>query len=87
MYVKHINENVDDSQLKDYFSQCGVISSAKIMRDQKGASKGFGFVCFSTPEEANIAIKTLNGMLIFLFMSISLHQEKAMPASLLNHRC
>ncbi|KAJ6708393.1 POLYADENYLATE-BINDING PROTEIN 7 [Salix viminalis] len=62
VYVKHIDENVDDSQLNDYFSQCGVISSAKIMRDQKGASKGFGFVCFSTPEEANMAIKTLNGV-------------------------
>ncbi|KAJ6365739.1 hypothetical protein OIU76_030499 [Salix suchowensis] len=62
VYVKQIDENVDDSQLNDYFSQCGVISSAKIMRDQKGASKGFGFVCFSTPEEANMAIKTLNGV-------------------------
>lgn len=30
--------------------------SAKIMRDEKGLRRGFGFVYFTTPEEANKAM-------------------------------
>lgn len=61
--MKNINDDVDEMELKQYFSQCGTISSVKIMRTDKGISKGFGFVCFSNPEEANRAINTLNGIL------------------------
>ncbi|KAH9700198.1 polyadenylate-binding protein 7 [Citrus sinensis] len=43
--------------------KCGTISSVKIMRTDRGISKGFGFVCFSNPDEANRAINTLNGIL------------------------
>ncbi|KAK9175707.1 hypothetical protein WN944_027714 [Citrus x changshan-huyou] len=64
LYVKNINDNVDEIELKQYFSQCGIISSVKIMRTNRGISKGFGFVCFSNPDEANRAINTLNGILV-----------------------
>ncbi|ONK75716.1 uncharacterized protein A4U43_C03F19800 [Asparagus officinalis] len=60
VYVKNIDDEVDDDVLRDYFSQCGNISSARIMRDEKGISKGFGFVCFNTPDEANRAVQTLH---------------------------
>ncbi|KAH9660351.1 polyadenylate-binding protein 7 [Citrus sinensis] len=63
LYVKNINDDVDEIELKQYFSQCGIISSVKIMRTNRGISKGFGFVCFSNPDEANRAINTLNGIL------------------------
>jgi polyadenylate-binding protein len=61
IYVKNIDDNVSDEGLRDHFSVCGTITSAKIMRDDKGISKGFGFVCFSTPEEANKAVNSFHG--------------------------
>lgn len=61
IYVKNIDDDVTDDDLREHFSQCGMITSAKLMRDTKGISKGFGFVCFSTPEEANKAVAILHG--------------------------
>jgi polyadenylate-binding protein len=63
LYVKNLDENVEDEQLRQEFAPFGTISSARIMRDEKGASRGFGFVCFSAPEEANKAVAELNGKL------------------------
>lgn len=61
MYLKNIDDDVTDEELKNHFAQCGTITSAKIMRDDKGISQGFGFICFSTPEEAGKAVNTFHG--------------------------
>ncbi|GER40077.1 polyadenylate-binding protein [Striga asiatica] len=61
VYVKNIGDDVTDDELKEHFSRCGTVTSAKVMRDDKGVSKGFGFVCFSTPEEATKAVCTFRG--------------------------
>ncbi|XP_031488439.1 uncharacterized protein LOC116256268 isoform X2 [Nymphaea colorata] len=61
VYVKNIDDAVDDGELQEYFSKFGTITSAKLMRDDKGISKGFGFVCFSSPDEANKAVATCHG--------------------------
>lgn len=61
IYVKNVNVAVTEEELRKHFSQCGTITSTKLMCDEKGKSKGFGFVCFSTPEEAIDAVKTFHG--------------------------
>jgi polyadenylate-binding protein len=64
LYVKNLDESINDEQLRQEFSHLGTITSAKVMTDEKGVSKGFGFVCFSTPEEATKAVTEMNGKLI-----------------------
>jgi polyadenylate-binding protein len=63
IYVKNIDDSVSDEELRNQFSACGTILSAKIMRDDKGISKGFGFVCFSTLDEAVKSVNSFNGEL------------------------
>jgi len=64
LYVKNLDDSVDDEKLRSEFASCGTITSAKVMGDDKGQSKGFGFVCFSTPEEATKAVTEMNGKMI-----------------------
>ncbi|KAI8871098.1 polyadenylate binding protein [Ramicandelaber brevisporus] len=62
LYIKNLDDSIDDAQLAEKFAQYGVITSAKVMTDDKGKSKGFGFVCFTTPSEATKAIAETNGI-------------------------
>jgi polyadenylate-binding protein len=65
VYVKNLDDEIDDEFLQENFSVFGSITSAKVMRDeQSGVSKGFGFVCFSKPEEAQAAIAERNNKVI-----------------------
>lgn len=62
LYVKNLAEEVNDELLRKEFSKYGQITSAKVMRDETtGLSKGFGFVCFTSPEDATEAVLKMNG--------------------------
>jgi polyadenylate-binding protein len=109
LYVKNLDDDIDDEKLREIFVAYGTITSAKVMRDslpesadskkdkenQKeeenstekdeekaveegsdetetvksekkalGKSKGFGFVCFSNPDEATKAVTEMNSKMI-----------------------
>jgi polyadenylate-binding protein len=64
LYVKNLDDDMDDEKLRQEFSVYGVITSAKVMCDDKAHSKGFGFVCFSSPDEATKAVTEMNGRMI-----------------------
>ena len=64
LFVKNIADEVDDEALRERFSDYGTITSAKVMTDpETGKSKGFGFVCFSNPDEATKAVSEMNQQL------------------------
>ncbi|CAO3691790.1 unnamed protein product [Umbelopsis ramanniana] len=65
LYVKNLDDDIDDEKLRQEFSVYGSITSAKIMRDESNSvSKGFGFVCYSSPDEATRAVTEMNGRMI-----------------------
>ena len=65
LYIKNLDDSIDDEKLRQTFQSYGTITSAKVMRDKDRpeVSKGFGFVCFSSPEEATWAVTAMNGKL------------------------
>lgn len=110
LYIKNLEDDVDDDKLRQLFSEFGSITSAKVMReslteggeeekddneekddkdkenqkeaketddeegsekkgdkksDKKlGKSKGFGFVCFSNPDDATKAVAEMNQRMV-----------------------
>lgn len=79
LFVKNIADEVTDDELRERFSDYGAITSAKIMVDSEtGKSKGFGFVCFSTPEEATKAVSEMNQQLFHgkpLYVALAQRKE------------
>lgn len=99
LYIKNLDDDIDDERLRKEFTPYGTITSAKVMRDdlkdeddsenkenkddekkddekeggceeknerkqRLGKSKGFGFVCFSSPEEASKAVTEMNQRMV-----------------------
>lgn len=77
LYVKNLDDTIDDERLRKEFTPFGTITSAKVMLED-GRSKGFGFVCFSSPEEATKAVTEMNGRIIVskpLYVALAQRKE------------
>jgi RNA recognition motif-containing protein len=62
LYVGNLAYSVRDEHLQSSFGAFGAVVSAKVMMDRDtGRSKGFGFVEMGTGEEAQAAIRGMNG--------------------------
>ena len=61
IYVSNLSFNVQDEDLKDFFTEYGEVTSAKVITDKfTGKSRGFGFVEMSDEEAAKKAIAELD---------------------------
>ena len=62
LFVGNLSFQTGENDLQDYFAQAGAVTSVNLMLDKMtGRSRGFAFVEFATPEEAQKAIAALNG--------------------------
>lgn len=79
LYVKNLDDEITDDMLREHFAPFGTITSARVMKDDAagGISKGFGFVCYSSAEEATRAVAEMNNkVLIAKPITVTLHQRK-----------
>ncbi|XP_068651962.1 polyadenylate-binding protein 2 [Aristolochia californica] len=79
LYLKNLDDSIDDEKLKELFSDFGNITSCKVMLDPNGQSKGSGFVAFSTPEEASRAVNEMNGKMVGrkpLYVAVAQRKEE-----------
>ena len=62
IYVGNLSYGINDENLKSIFAEYGEVTSAKIITDREtGRPKGFGFVEMDKQDEAEKAIKELDG--------------------------
>ncbi|KAK7267691.1 hypothetical protein RIF29_20369 [Crotalaria pallida] len=62
VHVGNLAWGVDQLALESLFGEQGKVLEAKVIYDREsGRSRGFGFVTYSSPEEVNRAVQSLDG--------------------------
>jgi RNA recognition motif-containing protein len=62
LFIGGLAWGTDESTLRDAFSSFGTVSEVKIILDRDtGRSRGFGFVNFTSPQEAEVALQEMDG--------------------------
>ncbi|GMI95239.1 hypothetical protein HRI_003193200 [Hibiscus trionum] len=65
VFVGGISFQTDDQGLSDAFSQYGQVVEARVIVDREtGRSRGFGFVTYTSTEDASSAIQALDGQVL-----------------------
>src|ERR1700749_4755409 len=58
LFVGNLSYQTMENDLQDYFAQAGAVNSVNLMMDKMtGKSRGFAFIEFANPDEANKAIE------------------------------
>ena len=62
LFVGNLSYNTTENELQDAFADYGTVLEANLMVDRvSGRPRGFGFITFSTPDEAQKAVEAMNG--------------------------
>ncbi|XP_072330961.1 cold-inducible RNA-binding protein B-like [Scyliorhinus torazame] len=62
LFVGGLNFDTDGQALEDVFSKYGQIAEVRVIKDKDTmTSRGFGFITFENPDDANDAMEAMNG--------------------------
>uniref|UniRef100_A0A7N0T727 RRM domain-containing protein n=1 Tax=Kalanchoe fedtschenkoi TaxID=63787 RepID=A0A7N0T727_KALFE len=64
LYIKNLDDCIDDEKIKLLLSEFGTITSNKVTRDPSGVNSGTAFVIFSQTDEASKALAEMNGKMV-----------------------
>ncbi|SPO26791.1 related to polyadenylate-binding protein 3 [Ustilago trichophora] len=79
LFIKNLDAEINSNDLFDTFKAFGHIVSARVMRDNDGKSREFGFVSFTTPDEARQALQAMdNAKIGSKKITVRLHEPKTM---------
>ncbi|OCF54150.1 hypothetical protein L486_08346 [Kwoniella mangroviensis CBS 10435] len=77
VFIKNLDPDINSYYLEEVFSNVGQVVSARVMRDDLGRSRGYGFVSLYSPEQAANAIAQLhNQKLGRSTISVTLHEPR-----------
>src|SRR5436190_13530654 len=63
LYVGNMSFNTSEAALREAFGQFGTITATFIATDREtGRPRGFGFITFTTEDEAKVAAEKMNGV-------------------------
>jgi RNA recognition motif-containing protein len=62
LFVGNLSYQTIENELQEYFSQAGPVTSVNLMLDKfTGKSRGFAFIEYATPAEAEKAVEVFHG--------------------------
>ncbi|KII87881.1 hypothetical protein PLICRDRAFT_650426 [Plicaturopsis crispa FD-325 SS-3] len=87
LFCKNLDPEIDSNGLFSHFRQYGQIVSARVMRNENGESRGFGFVSYQTPDQAAAALHAMNGFVLgSKQLVVRLHEPKQLRQEKLAQR-
>lgn len=64
LYVGNLDPSVSQEHLFALFKPFGQLEQVTIQKNESGGSKGFAFLQFRDPKEANLALQTMSGQIL-----------------------
>ncbi|THV00722.1 hypothetical protein K435DRAFT_656703 [Dendrothele bispora CBS 962.96] len=87
LFCKNLDPEIDSNGLFTHFRNFGQIVSARVMRNENGESRGFGFVSYQTPDQAAAAMHAMNGVTLgSKQVVVRLHEPKQLRQEKLAQR-
>ncbi|KAF7325995.1 hypothetical protein MKEN_00450400 [Mycena kentingensis (nom. inval.)] len=102
LFCKNLDPDIDSNELFTHFRQASfphrnchyclvkqslTSSSARVMRNENGESRGFGFVSYQSPDQAAAAMHAMNGVLLGTKqVVVRLHEPKQLRQEKLAQR-
>ncbi len=78
LFLKNLHSDVDEEVLRAVFEGFGPISSIRVLFDENGVSRGFGFITFLSQVDAARALQEMNGTMVHdmpIYVAIAQRKE------------